>query len=163
MADHGPFSAWRRRLRDRLRALLTEGMSPDRLSWALAVGTACSLFPFLGFTALLNLVAGWWLRLNQPLLQTLNHLLGPLQIVLIVPYVRVGEWLWGRENGPFAVGEMLRVFREASVGEFLERFAWAGVHALTAWAATAPLLIAIVYHGLRPMLRRQASGSSARA
>ncbi len=136
---------------------------PDKVALTLGVGAACSLFPFLGFTSLLNLGVGLWLRLNQPLLQTFNQILGPLQLVLIVVYVRLGEWLWQAQDGRFSIVEMLRVFREASFGVFLRAFGWAGIHAFTAWVLTAPALIATVYFSTRPALRRLASKSTAGA
>lgn len=152
-----PGTFWQRRVRTPVVALFTQGVTPDRVALACAVGSVCSLFPFLGFTSLLNLGAGLWLRLNQPLLQTLNQVLGPVQLVLIVVYVRFGEWLWRAPDGRFTLGEMLRVFREADLGGFLQRFGWAGIHAFTAWALTSPLLGAAVYFSLRPALRRLAS------
>lgn len=156
-------SFWQRRVREPIIALFTQGITPDRVALTLAVGTACSLFPFLGFTSLLNLGVGLWLRLNQPILQTLNQLLGPVHLVMIVLYVRLGEWLWRMQDDRFTVGEMLRVFREASLGEFLHHFGWAGIHAFTAWALTTPLLIAVVYYGLRRPLHRLASKLPRRA
>jgi uncharacterized protein (DUF2062 family) len=146
-------------MRDPLVALFTQGITPDKVALTLGVGTACSLFPFLGFTSLLNLGVGLSLRLNQPLLQTLNQLLGPLQLVMIVGYVRAGEWLWHAQDHRFSIREMLRVFREASLGDFLRQFGWAGVHAFTAWIVTAPLVIAALYYALRPTLRRLAARS----
>jgi uncharacterized protein (DUF2062 family) len=137
--------------------LVTQGVTPDKLALTLGVGSVCSLFPFLGFTTLLNLGAGLWLRLNQPLMQTMNQLLGAVQLVMILPYVRLGEWLWQAQDSCFTITDMLRIFREASLGQFLQQFGWAGVHALTAWALTGPLLLAAVYYGTRPALRRLAS------
>jgi uncharacterized protein (DUF2062 family) len=84
----GPF--WQRRIRALLLVLLTQGAPPDSIALALSVGAVCSVFPFLGLTSLLNLGAGFWLRLNQPLLQTLNQLLGPVQLAMIIGYVRLG-------------------------------------------------------------------------
>lgn len=152
-----PRSFWSRRVRDPLVALLTQGITPDRIALTLAAGTACSLFPFLGTTTALNLVVGQWLRLNHPLLQTLNYLLTPVQLGMILVYVRLGEWLWRAADGRFSVAEMFRVFRDASFTEFLHRFGWAGVHAFSAWALTTPFLVAGLYFGLRPALRRLAS------
>jgi uncharacterized protein (DUF2062 family) len=149
-------SFWQRRVRDPIIALFTQGITPDKVALTLAVGAACSLFPFLGFTSLLNLGIGLWLRMNQPILQTLNQLLGPVQLVMIVAYVRLGEWVWQAQDGRFTIAEMLRIFREASLGEFFGRFGWAGVHAFTAWALSTPLLITAVYYVLRPALRRLA-------
>ena len=54
-----PPSFWQRRLIKPLRAQLTQGVTPDRLALTLAVGTTCSLLPFLGFTTLLNLGVGY--------------------------------------------------------------------------------------------------------
>jgi uncharacterized protein (DUF2062 family) len=156
-------SFWQRRVRDPLVALLTQGLTPERVAFTLAVGSVCSLFPFLGFTALLNLFVGLCLRLNQPLLQGLNQLLGPLHLVMIVAYVKLGERLWRVEEGRFSVGEMLRVFRDETFADFLRQFGRAGLHAFTAWALTAPLLLAAVYYLSRPALRRLASGTVRRS
>ena len=156
-------SFWHRRVRAPLIALLTQGLTPDRISLTLGVGAACSMFPLLGFSSLLNLVVGLWLRLNQPILQILNQALGPLHLVMIIAYVRLGEWLWRVEGGRFTLREMLHVFRDESIGEFLRSFGWAGIYALTAWALTTPVLIAAVYFALRPALRRLATKASAGA
>lgn len=163
-----PPPAARKTLRRRLRALaqrilgplraqLTQGTSPDQLALTLGVGTACSLFPFLGFTALLNLGVGLALRLNQPILQTLNQLLGPVQVLLILVYVRLGETLWGATGDRFTLSEMLAAFREATLLEFLARFGWAGIHAFTAWLLSVPLLVVAIRCATRPALRRAAA------
>lgn len=156
-------SFWQRRVREPLLALLSQGLTPDKLALMLGIGSVCALFPFLGFTSLLNLLVGLWLRLNQPLLQTLNQLLGPLQLAMIVVYVRLGEWMWRAQESRFTVASMVQTFREASVLEFLSRFGWAGIHAATAWALTSPLLLATVYFLSRPFLRRMASKAKRQA
>ncbi len=155
-APTAPRGFWRRRLGDPIIALLTQGITPDKVSYTLALGTGLSLFPFLGFTSLLNLTVGLALRLNQPLLQTLNQLLGPLQLGLIVVYLRIGEWIWGAEPLPFSIQLLIGVFRDASFAEFLQRFGMAGVHAFTAWAVTLPLLVFTLNRSLRPLIRRVA-------
>lgn len=147
---------WRRRLVEPIVALLTQGITPDKVAATLSVGTVCSMFPFLGTTSALNLVVGLWLRMNQPILQTLNQLLGPIHLVMILVYVRLGEWLWRAEEERFSVTEMIRAFGELSFADFLRQFGWAGIHAFTAWALTAPLLFAAIYWPLRPVLRRLA-------
>ena len=148
---------WRRRLLDPVVALLTQGVTPDKVAATLAVGTACAMFPFLGTTALLCLGVGLWLRMNQPILQTLNQLLGPLHLVMILAYVRLGEWIWRAPvEDRFSIIEVITAFAELTFRDFLARFGQAGLHALTAWALTTPLLIAALYYGLRPVLRRAA-------
>lgn len=152
MSDRGGF--WQRRILGPIRTQLTQGVAPDAIARTLAVGTVCSLFPFLGFTTLLNLGVGLALRMNQPILQTLNQLLGPVQLVLILVYVRLGEVLWRATDDRFTLADLMQAFRDKSLADFVARFGWAGVHAFTAWLLTAPVVVAAVYLAVRPALRR---------
>ena len=152
---------WQRRVVQPVLTQLRQGVTPDRIALTLGVGTACSLLPFFGLTSLLNLGAGVALKMNQPILHMLNWLLGPVQLALILVYVRAGEILWGGAAHPFTLGEMLAAFRDVSCAEFLARFGWAGIHALTAWVITSPLLIALITFGTWPLLRRFAARRTA--
>jgi uncharacterized protein (DUF2062 family) len=147
---------WRRRVREPLLALLTQGATPEGLARTLAWSSVCSMFPFLGTTALLNLAVGQALRLNHALMQTLNQLLGGLHLLMILVYVRLGESLLGAEGERFSIVEMIGAFGELTFADFLRRFGMAGLHALLAWALTAPVLYLVVYYIARPALRRLA-------
>ncbi len=148
-------SFFQRRVVGPIKAQLTQGVTPEKIAYTLGVGTACSLLPFLGFTSLLNLGVGLWLKLNQPILQILNQLLGPLQLVLILVYVRIGEKIWQAPPMPLSVGTIVSSFK-ADPWAFLQRFGWTGVHAATAWLISVPFIVAAITYGLRPALRRLA-------
>lgn len=152
---------WRRRVREPLLALLTQGATPEGLARTLAWSGVCSLFPFLGTTSLLNLAVGQWRRLNHPLMQTVNQLLAAPHLLMILVYVRLGELVWRAGEDRFSVTEMIRAFGELGFADFFQRFGRAGLHALTAWALTAPLLYWFTYYAARPALRRLARPSSA--
>ena len=153
-APAAPPSFWQRRIIQPILAQLTQGVTPDRLAMSFAIGTTCALFPFFGCTTLLSLGVGWALRLNQPLIQIINQLLTPVQLSLILIYVRLGEGLWQTAGHHFTVTEMLHVFREASVSDFFQRFGRAGVHAFSAWLLTAPVIVGVIYATTRPFLQR---------
>ena len=145
-------SWWRRRVVDPLGRQLTQGLSPERLALALAIGGVIAVNPFLGTTTLGCLAAGVALRLNQPALQVANLLAVPFQLALIVPWVRAGEWLY--RSAPMSLNPALLVEEfAASPVRFLERFGTSGLHAATAWLIAAPLLGAALYFALRPLLR----------
>lgn len=153
---------WRRRLLDPIVALLTQGVTPDKIAATLATALTFGLFPFLGTTTTLCLLIGLWFRMNQPILQTVNQLLTPLHLVMILVYVRIGERIWhAPTEDKFSVIEMIRAFDELTLREFFHRFGQAGLHALTAWTLTAPVLFCAVYYATRPLLRRFASRSLA--
>ncbi|HEY9248995.1 MAG TPA: DUF2062 domain-containing protein [Rariglobus sp.] len=149
-------SFWQRRLRDPIIALLTHGVTPDKVAATFAVGTAVSLFPFIGFTTTFNIGVGLWFRMNQPLLQAINYLLTPLHLVMILVYVHLGEWIWGAREDRFSVGDIVETFRRDSLSQFVHRFGWAGVHAFTAWLVSVPVIIVVLYYSLRPLMRRLA-------
>ncbi len=143
-------------MREPLVGLLTHGATPEKLAAAIAWSFVCSLFPFLGLTTFLNAGVGYWRKLNLPLMQALNYTLSPLHLVMILAYVKLGELLWRAQDDRFSIVDMVRSFHELGFGEFLQKFSWAGIHALTAWALTAPLLYVVVYHPARFALLRLA-------
>jgi hypothetical protein len=56
--------------------------------------------------------------MNQPILQALNQVLGPLQVALILVYVRVGEVIWQSAEHQLTVKEMFREVSRALAVEF---------------------------------------------
>jgi uncharacterized protein (DUF2062 family) len=150
-------SFWKRRLGDPVIALLKQGVTPDKLAATFSVGTAASLFPFLGFTTTLNILVGLCFRMNQPLLQIINYLLAPVHLIMILVYVRIGEWIWSAGDDRFTLTDVVETFRHDSIIEFLQRFGWAGIHAFTAWLISVPLIISALYFPLRPLMHRLAT------
>ncbi|MBI3884961.1 MAG: DUF2062 domain-containing protein [Opitutae bacterium] len=155
-------SFWRRRLVSPLRAQLTQGVTPHRLALTIGLGLVCGLFPFLGFTTLLCFLAALLLRLNQPVIHLVNQLLWPVQLALIPLYLRAGAWLFRAESAPFDPSVAAQLFWH-SPAQFWARFGLMGLHALTAWLLSSPLLVAAGYFCSRPILRRWASARAARA
>lgn len=120
---------------------------------SVAVGAACSTLPFFGFTTVLNLAVGFWLKLNQPAMQILNQLLGPVQLALIIVYVRAGEFLWQASPVSLSVPTLVQSFK-SDPSLFLARFGWTGVHAGSAWLLSVPLIVCSLFYALRAGLRR---------
>lgn len=139
----------RRRLRDPLVAELRQGATPEAVSAAVMVSLALAIVPFIGLTALLCLVAGRLFRLNHVVMQVVNQAAFPLQILLIVPFVRLGETLTGSRHFDLTPTAIIEEFGR-SVPDFLEKFWLTGLHGLIGWAVTVPLACWL----LRLMLRR---------
>jgi uncharacterized protein (DUF2062 family) len=142
--------------------LLKQGISPEKLAQTMAAGFLCSMFPLLGTTSILNLLVGLRFRLNHPLMQTLNQLLGPLHVVLIVAYLRLGEWIWRIGDEPISFADIMEIFRQGTWREFFDQFGLALLHAITAWALTAPIFFVLIYFPCRRLFfliarRRRAS------
>ena len=73
---------------------LRQGVSPRRLALTLALGFAIGCLPVVGITTLLCAGLALALRLNLPAITAANYVVMPLQVALIVPFVRMGGWLF---------------------------------------------------------------------
>lgn len=150
----GRVSDWlRRKVRDPLVTELRQGARPEDLSAAAALGFVIAINPFIGTTTVGCLLAGRLLRLNHVVMQVVNHSCYPLQILLIVPFVRLGETLTGAAHVALSPAAIVAEF-DRSFGGFLEKFWLAGLHGLLGWALTAPLAGWLLHLALRRAFRR---------
>ena len=141
-----------RRLRTPIKALLVQGLSPDRLALTLAVGLVIAAFPVIGATTILSVVAALALRLNMPLIQTVNYLGAPLQLACIIPFIRLGEWLFGAETLRLTLNQIVTL-ATTDPGRAVTTLWTSTWHAIAAWVIVAPLAAAAVFVVLRPALR----------
>ncbi len=134
---------------------LTQGLSPESIALTFAVGLAIAVIPVVGTTTVLCTTAAIVLRLNQPLIQAINYLSFPLQLAFILPYLRLGRLLFG---GPAVrmSAEELAAFVASRPAEAVAALWRVTLQALGAWALTAPVIAAVVYFSLRPVLRAAA-------
>lgn len=145
---------WRRRLLDPLRAQLRQGVAPGPLALTVALGLVVGIVPVLGVTTVACGLLAVWLRLNQPVIQLVNYLVYPLQIALLLPFLRAGEWLFGTAPLPLLSVADLTARFQADAGQFFLDYGRLGLCALAVWALLAPGLIALIYALTKPLLRR---------
>jgi uncharacterized protein (DUF2062 family) len=149
----------RRRVGDPLLLLLSQGLAPETLALSLALGATLGLLPVLGATTALCAAVGIALRLNHPALQLANYVVCPLQIPLLLVFVRLGETMVGATPMPFSVEGLVTYLREDPLA-FLARFGWTGIHGILGWLTVAPLIGGALYVGLLPLLRYTARRAS---
>jgi len=149
---------WQRRVRDPIVAQLTQGITPEKISLTIAVGSAFALFPVLGTTTLLCFLIALALRLNQPIVQLINQALWPAHIPVIFGCVWLGESIFGAPH----VHLNIRFLRHMSAlvwnepAQFFHQFGLTVMYAVVAWAILAPFYIAAVYHIALPIAREVA-------
>jgi uncharacterized protein (DUF2062 family) len=135
---------FRKKLLLPLKNQLTQGATPKALAITCAVGATLAIFPLLGFTTFLCILVGVGLKLNQPILQAVNYLLYPIQILLIPVFLKIGEMLTGSEKVSFNPSTVVSEFM-ADPRIFLANYGMAGLHAVLVWMVLAPILAWIIY------------------
>ncbi len=131
---------------------LTQGLSPEKIALTVAVGLTIAINPVVGTTTILCFAAAWALRLNQPIIQAINWSSYALQLLLIFPFIRLGEKIFRAEPETHTLQELVAMARADTIGTITMLGATIG-HAVVAWMAVAPLLVAAIYFGARPLFR----------
>ena len=145
----------KRRLLDPVADQLTQGLSPDAVALTLALGLWLAVIPVVGATTILCFLAALAFRLNQPLMMGINYLSGPLQILLLVPFLRLGRILFGASEPTPSLSELARLVAQSPV-RAIQTFWVATAHGVVAWLLVGPFLFAALFLALRPVLRAAA-------
>ena len=154
---------WQRRVREPIVAQLTQGITPEKIALTFAAGSAAALFPVFGVTSILCFFVALWLRLNQPIIQTLNQLLLPVHVAAILLCVRLGETIFQVPPAERLMLDPRKIHHLyfahfwshpiRSLTFYVTDNSDSVFYSIVAWAILAPFYIAAVYYTTRPILR----------
>ncbi len=135
-----------------VRQLLLQGIAPEKIALTIALGIVLGVTPVLGATMLLCTVAAMALGLNLPAIQLVNGVAYPLQFLLLIPFYRLGAWMFGADASTISLDGVALLIR-AGVGHAITTLWVVTMHALVAWLALGAVTSAILYAALVPMVR----------
>lgn len=138
---------------DAVRALIKQGITPEKIALSIAWGIALGTVPILGITTVLCAGAAMALRLNLAAVQLANWAACPLQIVLLVPFFVMGGWLFGVPTTAQDAAVVVDLFRSDLVLA-LGYAAEMTFYAVLVWILAAPFAIFILYKMLMFLLAR---------
>jgi uncharacterized protein (DUF2062 family) len=139
-----------------LLQLLRGGVTPRRMAWSLALGMAIGINPSVGVTTLLVVLLAWVFGLNQVASQIGTHVVAPLHVVLFVPFIQLGVFLFHTRRMPLSAEQMKHLSHHPlRMVHVMWQWQW---HALVIWAILAavgtPLLALYLRRALVLLLRR---------
>ena len=85
--------------------------------------------------------------------QLTNHLAYPLQLILVIPFIRLGSRVFHTAPMPLDAKELIHAAREAPLALIRQLWLWER-HALILWAILATILTPILALALTPILRK---------
>jgi uncharacterized protein (DUF2062 family) len=142
-----------KRIRDKMIGFLKQGITPRDLALAVALGIVLGTFPVIGSTTLLCIAASVFLRLNLPAIQSVNWLVSPLQLMLIIPLFKMGSVLFGAGAITVNLADVIGKMNADLLGTIRE-YLLVTLHAICVWGLLAPLMIAIVFFVMLPLFTR---------
>ena len=143
----------RRRVLDPFIGLIRQGVTPEKLAQCVAFGLVIGLFPILGCTTAIAAAAAIAFRLNMIAIQTVNYLVSPLWLILLIPFYHAGGWLFGDPPFTLSANEIISLFRESPLSA-LQRLGLGTIHAVIAWAIVALIAIPLLSLLFIPLFRK---------
>ncbi len=112
--------------------LLRQGVTPEKIALTVALGISLGVTPVIGSTTMLCTLAAVALRLNLPAILLVNGAVYPLQLILLVPFLRAGAWMFRVDGPKISIGEIFNLIR-ANVWHATTTLWIATMHALIVW------------------------------
>lgn len=119
------------------------------------------VFPIMGTTSLVTLLAAWLGKLNKPVTLIFAKLMLPFHLALILVFIRLGQRLHGVPLLSFSIAELLKQFEE-SPSKFAQEYALAAWHGVVAWALVGGAVVYVIRLVSLPLVRKVATGLSGR-
>jgi len=130
---------------------LRQGITPRRLALTIALGFAIGCIPVVGVPTLLCAALALLFGLNQPAIQAANYAAMPLQLIMIVPFMRLGKWMFGFGPAHLQASDWLR---QIAVLRPAVEVAWLASQALFGWMLVAGPAVVLLWLTLTMMFRR---------
>ena len=152
-----PVNNWLyRRIVEPLMVLLRQGMSPDRLALCVAIGVVVGNIPILGVSTILCAAIAVTFRLNLGAIQIAQAAMAPTQLLLMIPFVRLGERILRVPPEPVSIQQGMALMAQGA-GHAIAALSGAILHAGLAWLLVAPLTVYSIHKLLTPVFVRVAA------
>ena len=128
--------------------LLKQGLTPKELSQSIIVSGLISTIPILGVSTFMITTVSLKQKLNLPVMISLSYLMWPVQILLIIPFIRVGEFIFAVPRHHHTVEEIISSFQN-SFFQTLSQLSFELLCGLGGWLLTAvPIAVGIYWVSL---------------
>ncbi|BAS91868.1 uncharacterized protein [Oryza sativa Japonica Group] len=136
---------------DPLMQVVRRGAEPKQLAFSAALGVTLGIFPICGTTVILCGVAIAMLgsSCNAVTVMVLNFVVTPLELSLIVPFLRFGEVITGSGHFPLTSD----AFKKVITGQASKDVMLSIVHAMLGWLIAAPFALAALYMVFTPCFK----------
>jgi len=79
---------------NKIQALFRQGLSPKELTQSIVVAVLISIIPILGVSTFMITTVSLKRKLNLPVMISISYLMWPLQIMLILPFMKIGAFIF---------------------------------------------------------------------
>jgi uncharacterized protein (DUF2062 family) len=148
----------KRKLVNPVLNFLKQGITPEKLSLAFTLGILIAVFPVFGSTTLLCFLFVFLFRVNVGAILLANYFAYPLQFVLYLPFIRMGEFLFNAPPMSFSVSDIFVMFTNDILGA-VNILWWSTMYAIGAWLVVCLPIGLLLYFSIKLILQKVAFGN----
>lgn len=136
-----------------LLGFIKTGTSPTKLALGMAWGIVLGIIPLIGINTLLCILVAFVFKINMGVVQLVNYFVYPLQLILFIPFIKVGIYLFGKNTLSYPLEDIwdrLQVNFIETLGDI-----WmVNLFGIFIWLAISPLLYQLTYMGSKYLINR---------
>ena len=125
-------------------ALFKQGLTPIQLTQSIIVSALISIIPILGVSTFLLTVLSIKRNLNLPIMIAISYIMWPIQLLMIIPFVNIGEFIFSIPQSNHSAQEIIASFQESFFGT-LSRLSFELLCGFGGWLLTAVPFFTLVY------------------
>jgi len=134
-----------RHIKNVLYNAFRQGLTPHKLAMTCALGVIVGIFPLFGVTTILCFAVAIAFRLNIPVIQLVNYLVAPLQLLFIIPFIKIGTILFHLNPFPYDSDQLIELFRN-DFFLLLKEVGLALLLGIGVWASFSVPLFFVLYY-----------------
>ncbi|XP_071733312.1 uncharacterized protein [Rutidosis leptorrhynchoides] len=145
----GAIGSWiHKKVIDPFIKILSRGAEPKQLALSTALGISLGVFPIVGVTVFLCglAIAALGPSVNAPTVMLANFVATPLELSLMIVFLRSGEFLTGGAHFSLTTDALKKVLTGEASMEIFRSI----LNALLGWLLLAPLILGALYIILLP-------------
>jgi len=136
-------------LKTKVIGLFRQGLTPIELTQSIIISTLISIIPILGFTTLLLTALSLKRNLNLPIMIAQSFIMWPVQVIMIIPFINIGEFIFSIPKTNHSAQEIIASFQNSFFATLshlsFELLCGFGGWLLTAVPFSAGLYLVIIY------------------
>ena len=132
-------------VRESVTRFLHQGMTPEDLALACSLGFVLGIFPVPGASTALCAVVAALLRLNMAVIQAVNYAVWPAQLVMVIPFIKLGSLLLGHNDIALSEDQVVMAYEKGWLAVFEQLGLWIAI-GIGAWIVSSiPLAVTTRY------------------
>ncbi len=148
-----PYRYVRTKIKTTIVSLLGQGITPRKIAISMTLGIVIGIFPIIGIPAIVCVIIAALYGLNHAVIQIFNWLAYPLQLILIIPFFRLGNAIFQGAPLTVTLDKMLTSY-QLDFWKTIVSLWDITLHAFVAWGLVCIIMGPILYVSFLPFVKK---------